>query len=310
LQENVINTNTSFTCYGGFRYGNRSNEFMKCHCDIYGRPIRLKTAIARSCNSYFSNTYKRIVENNNKPSEGLDNWNKHISSFGLGNYLGYDLPAGVPGLIPDGKYYDSRLKYAWNGSSNISNAIGQGEILTTPIQLANFTAAIANRGFFYTPHIVKRIDDRPIDDPKYINPKKTTIDKPHFEPVIEAMHEVFKTGTGKWSQVKGIPICGKTGTAENFIRKEGKVIQLQDHSILVAFAPKDNPKIALAVFVENGGYGSTIAAPITSLIVEKYINGFISKANKYREQNMLNLSLQNIYDLQLTNPEEFASGTK
>lgn len=104
LQENVINTNTSFTCYGGFRYGNRSNEFMKCHCDIYGRPIRLKTAIARSCNSYFSNTYKRIVENNNKPSEGLDNWNKHISSFGLGNYLGYDLPAGVPGLIPDGKY--------------------------------------------------------------------------------------------------------------------------------------------------------------------------------------------------------------
>ena len=124
------------------------------------------------------------------------------------------------------------------------------------------------------------------------------------------MHEVFKTGTGKWSQVKGIPICGKTGTAENFIRKEGKVIQLQDHSILVAFAPKDNPKIALAVFVENGGYGSTIAAPITSLIVEKYINGFISKANKYREQNMLNLSLQNIYDLQLTNPEEFASGTK
>ena len=310
LQENVINTNTSFTCYGGFRYGNRSNEFMKCHCDIYGRPIRLKTAIARSCNSYFSNTYKRIVENNNKPSEGLDNWNKHISSFGLGNYLGYDLPAGVPGLIPDGKYYDSILKYAWNGSSNISNAIGQGEILTTPIQLANFTAAIANRGFFYTPHIVKRIDDRPIDDPKYINPKKTTIDKPHFEPVIEAMHEVFKTGTGKWSQVKGIPICGKTGTAENFIRKEGKVIQLQDHSILVAFAPKDNPKIALAVFVENGGYGSTIAAPITSLIVEKYINGFISKANKYREQNMLNLSLQNIYDLQLTNPEEFASGTK
>ena len=110
--------------------------------------------------------------------------------------------------------------------------------------------------------------------------------------------------------MKGIPICGKTGTAENFIRKEGKVIQLQDHSILVAFAPKDNPKIALAVFVENGGYGSTIAAPITSLIVEKYINGFISKANKYREQNMLNLSLQNIYDLQLTNPEEFASGTK
>ena len=310
LQENVINSNTSFTCYGGFRYGNRTNEFMKCHCDIYGRPIQLRTAIAKSCNSYFSNTYKRIVEKDNNPSEGLNNWNKHVTSFGLGNYLGYDLPAGAPGLVPDGNYYDRRLKYRWNGSSNISNAIGQGEILTTPIQLANFTAAIANRGYFYTPHIVKKIDKKPIRDPKYTEAKQTTIDKKHFTPVIDAMYEVFKTGTGRWSQVDGIAICGKTGTAENFIRVDGKKIQLEDHSILVAFAPKDNPKIALAVFVENGGYGSTIAAPITSLLVEKYLNGDISAKNKYREQNMLTLSLQNIYDLQIENPEEFASGTK
>ena len=310
LQENVINSNTSFTCYGGFRYGNRTNEFMKCHCDIYGRPIQLRTAIAKSCNSYFSNTYKRIVEKDNNPSEGLNNWNKHVTSFGLGNYLGYDLPAGAPGLVPDGNYYDRRLKYRWNGSSNISNAIGQGEILTTPIQLANFTAAIANRGYFYTPHIVKKIDKKPIKDPKYTEAKQTTIDKKHFTPVIDAMYEVFKTGTGRFSQVDGIAICGKTGTAENFIRVDGKKIQLEDHSILVAFAPKDNPKIALAVFVENGGYGSTIAAPITSLLVEKYLNGDISAKNKYREQNMLTLSLQNIYDLQIENPEEFASGTK
>ena len=283
---------------------------MKCHCDIYGRPIQLRTAIAKSCNSYFSNTYKRIVEKDNNPSEGLNNWNKHVTSFGLGNYLGYDLPAGAPGLVPDGNYYDRRLKYRWNGSSNISNAIGQGEILTTPIQLANFTAAIANRGYFYTPHIVKKIDKKPIKDPKYTEAKQTTIDKKHFTPVIDAMYEVFKTGTGRWSQVDGIAICGKTGTAENFIRVDGKKIQLEDHSILVAFAPKDNPKIALAVFVENGGYGSTIAAPITSLLVEKYLNGDISAKNKYREQNMLTLSLQNIYDLQIENPEEFASGTK
>ena len=310
LQENVISQRTAFSCYGGFRYGNRTNEFMKCHCDIYGKPVKLKTAIARSCNSYFSNTYKRIVEKNNKPSEGLDNWHKHVSSFGMGNFLGYDLPAGQKGLIPNGNYYNRRLNFSWNGSSIISNAIGQGEILTTPIQLANFTAAIANRGYFYTPHIVKQIDSSFIDNPKYTQPKNTTINKEHFEPVIEAMHEVFKTGTGRSSQVKGIQICGKTGTAENFIKVEGQKIQLEDHSILVAFAPKHNPKIALAVFVENGGYGSTIAAPITSLLIEKYINGKISNRNKYRELNMLNMSLQEIYDIQIQKPEEIASGTK
>ena len=310
LQEKVINQQTSFKCYGGYRYGNRTHEFMKCHCDIYGRPIKLKTAIAKSCNSYFSNTYKLIVEKDKMPSQGMNNWKKHVASFGMGNFLGYDLPAGQKGLIPDGNYYDRRLNYRWNGSSIISNAIGQGEILTTPIQLANFTAAIANRGYFYTPHIVKRVDSSYIDNPKYTQPKITTINKEHFTPIVEAMHEVFKSGTGRFSQVKGIQICGKTGTAENFVIVDGIKQQLDDHSILVAFAPKKNPKIALAVFVENGGYGSTIAAPITSLLVEKYINGKISKRNKYRELNMLNMSLQEIYDIQLQKPEEVASGTK
>ena len=310
LQEKVINQQTSFKCYGGYRYGNRTHEFMKCHCDIYGRPIKLKTAIAKSCNSYFSNTYKLIVEKDKMPSQGMNNWKKHVASFGMGNFLGYDLPAGQKGLIPDGNYYDRRLNYRWNGSSIISNAIGQGEILTTPIQLANFTAAIANRGYFYTPHIVKRVDSSYIDNPKYTQPKITTINKEHFTPIVEAMHEVFKSGTGRFSQVKGIQICGKTGTAENFVIVDGVKQQLDDHSILVAFAPKKNPKIALAVFVENGGYGSTIAAPITSLLVEKYINGKISKRNKYRELNMLNMSLQEIYDIQLQKPEEVASGTK
>lgn len=310
LQENVINDKTSFKCYYGFKYGKRANEFMGCHCNVVGKPIKLKTAIAKSCNTYFSNTYKRIVEKDNDPSKGLDNWHKHVSSFGLGDYLGYDLPAGSKGLIPDGKYYDSRYKYSWNGSTTISNAIGQGEILTTPIQLANFTAAIANRGYFYTPHILKKVDKKTIDNEKFTVAKKTTIDKKHFDPVIEAMHEVFKTGTGKWSQVKGIEICGKTGTSENFTRIEGQKIQLPDHSILVAFAPKENPKIALAIFVENGGYGSTIAAPITSLIIEKYLTGQISKTNKFREQNMLNLSLQDIYEKLNLKPKNIASGTK
>ena len=303
LQENVINENTRFTCYGGYRYGSRPHEFMRCHCDIYGNPLSLKTAISRSCNSYFSNTYKRIVEKENNPKEGMNNWNQHVTSFGLGNYLGYDLPSGQKGLIPNGEYYNRKYRYSWNASTNISNAIGQGEVLTTPIQLANFTAAIANRGYFYTPHIVKKIDNQNIDNQKYTVPKQTTIDKKNFDPVVEAMHEVFKTGTGKWSRIKGIEICGKTGTAENFTLVNGFKEQLEDHSILVAFAPKENPKIALAVFVENGGYGSTIAAPITSLIVEKYIKGEISSLNKYREQQMLSLSLEDVYKKSIPKPE-------
>ncbi|MGJ8745575.1 penicillin-binding protein 2 [Polaribacter sp.] len=310
LQEKVIDEETSFLCYHGYRYGRSANEFMGCHCGIVGRPIHLKTAISKSCNSYFSNTYKRIVEMNNNPKEGVDNWNKHVSSFGLGNYLGYDLPAGQKGFIPTGKYYADHYKYTWNGSTIISNAIGQGEVITTPIQLANFTAAIANKGSFFTPHIVKEINSQKITNPAFTIPKKTTIDTKYFTPVIEAMREVFISGTGRLSQVKGIDICGKTGTAENFIRVNGFKEQLADHSILVAFAPKDNPKIALAIFVENGGYGSTIAAPITSLLIEKYLHKSISKANKYREERMLTLSLQEIYNKQIPKSIEIASGTK
>ena len=296
LQEGVISEQTSFYCYNGYRYGNRKNEFMGCHCDIFGRPIQLKTAISKSCNSYFANTYKRIVEKNNKPSQGLDNWSAHVKSFGLGNYLGYDLPQGSPGLIPTGKYYDQMYRYSWNASTNISNAIGQGEVQTTPIQLANFTAAIANKGYFFTPHILKGVNKRPIENASFTEKKQTTIDKKHFSPVIDAMYEVFKTGTGKWSQVKGIDICGKTGTSENYTVVSGKRIKLEDHSILVAFAPKDNPKIAIAIFVENGGYGSRIAAPITSLMIEKYLNGEISEATAHRETSMLNISLQEEYN--------------
>jgi penicillin-binding protein 2 len=296
LQEGVISEQTFFYCYNGYRYGNRKNEFMGCHCDIYGRPIQLKTAISRSCNSYFSNTYKRIVEKNSNPSEGLNNWSAHVKSFGLGDYLGYDLPQGSPGLIPTGAYYDNMYRYSWNASTNISNAIGQGEVQTTPIQLANFTAAIANKGYFYTPHILKEVDRKSIENPSFTEKKQTTINKEHFNPVIEAMYEVFKTGTGRFNQIKGIQICGKTGTSENYAVVNGERIKLEDHSILVAFAPKDNPKIAIAIFVENGGYGSTIAAPIASLMIEKYLNGKISKATKHRETKMLNISLQEEYN--------------
>ena len=310
LQEGVINQQTHFYCYGGYRYGRREKEFMKCHCGIYGKPIHLNTAIAKSCNSYFANTYKKIVEKNGNATEGMNIWSKHVKSFGLGNYLGYDMPEGDKGLIPDGAYYDERKKFRWNASSIISNAIGQGEVLVTPIQLANITAAIANRGYFYTPHIVKNIDSKPIQDSTYTVRKNTTINKKYFKPVIEGMHEVFKTGTGRFYPLKGVEIAGKTGTVENFIRVNGKKVQLEDHSILVAFAPKENPKIALAVFIENGGYGSTIAVPIASLIVEKYLKGQIAKNRKWIEDRMLNTDLYHIYNKEIQNSENLEAGTK
>ncbi|MDY0780716.1 penicillin-binding protein 2 [Tenacibaculum sp. IB213877] len=308
LQEKVIDEKFTVRCYGGYRYGKKPHEFMGCHCGTYGRPIRLKTAIAKSCNSYFATVYRKIIDKADKTEIGFDNWSNHVKSFGLGNYLGYDLPVGQKGYIPDAKFYNDWYKFGWGPTTNISNAIGQGEVLTTPIQLANATAAIANRGFYYTPHIVKKISNNQIQNTKYTIAKKTSIDPEYFTPAVEAMLEVFKTGTGKWSQVKGIEICGKTGTVENYMKVNGEKVQLEDHSILVAFAPKENPKIAMAVFVENGGYGSVIAAPITSLMIEKYLKGDISR--KHIEERMINMSLQNIYDKQIQKTDSLETRKK
>ncbi|CAM1369303.1 Penicillin-binding protein 2 [Tenacibaculum soleae] len=309
LQEGVIDENFGVYCHHGYKYGARKNEFMGCHCGITGRPVRLKTAIAKSCNSYFATTYKKIIDKTDNPKIGMKNWNKHVESFGLGNYLGYDLPAGRKGMVPDAEFYNKWYRNRWRSSYTISNSIGQGEILTTPMQLANMTAAIANRGYFYTPHIVKKIDNKTIVDSTYSTKRNTTINPKHFPIAIEAMHEVFTYGTAKWHQIEGIDICGKTGTAENKIKIiDGEKVQAQDHSILIAFAPKDNPKIAMAVYIENGGYGSTIAAPITSLMIEKYIKGTITK--KYVEERMINLSLQKEYDKLIKKKDTLAPGKK
>ncbi|OSY87459.1 penicillin-binding protein [Tenacibaculum holothuriorum] len=309
LQENVIDESTYVYCKHGYKYGKRKNEFMGCHCGIVGRPIRLKTAIAKSCNSFFATTYKRILDKADNPNIGIEAWNKHAESFGLGNYLGYDLPSGRKGVIPDAKFYNRWYKNRWRSTYTISNAIGQGEILTTPMQLANMTAAIANKGFFYTPHIVKKINNQSITDSTYTVKRHTTIDKEHFPIAIDAMHDVFTYGTAKWYQVDGLDICGKTGTAENKIKiVDGKKVQAPDHSILIAFAPKDNPKIAMAVFVENGGYGSTIAAPVTSLMIEKYLTGTTTRKNL--EDRMVNFSLQKEYDKLIKKHDTIASGTK
>ncbi len=292
LQEGVIDLEEKIYCNGGFRYGR--NKLLACH--RHPTPLVMQEGIANSCNAYFCTVYKRTIEKFPTPQEGIDNWRSHLLSFGLGDYMGYDLPSGRPGKIPSSKTYNTIYKYPtykWYASATISNAIGQGEILMTPMQMANFTAAIANRGWYYKPHIIKNIDGQDTIPSIYKIKHKTTIDPQHFEPIIEGLFDVYNYGTAKYLQVPGIEICGKTGTAENYIRVNGKRMQLTDHSVFIAFAPKDNPKIAIAVFVENGYWGSRWAGRIASLMIEKYIKGDITRTDL--ESFILNGSLQEEY---------------
>ena len=285
LQEEVININDVYTCNKGHFYA--KGAFMECHNKV-GTKNNLISAIHQSCNTYFAKTYKKLINSKKTVSEGLDNWTSHLNSFGLGNYLGYDLSIGQKGFIPNSNYYDKYYqKGGWKASTIISNSIGQGEILTTPIQMANFTSAIANRGFYITPHFLKSSDK--INTKKF-EKKITSIDPIHFEPVIEGMEKVVDYGTARIAKIKNIKVCGKTGTVENFIKLNGKKTQLTDHSMFIAFAPKEDPKIALAVFVENGYWGSRWAAPIASLMIEKYLNNKIER--KWLENRILKGSLE------------------
>jgi penicillin-binding protein 2 len=297
LQEGVVTTQESFSCHGGYFYG----RGRKMGCHAHASPLNMIPGIAQSCNAYFANVYRRIVEKYPTPQEGVDVWANHLKSFGLGDYLGSDLSTGRPGKIPTSEYYNRIYDYPtykWFSTATLSNAIGQGEVLMTPIQLANMTAAIANRGWFYTPHVLKEIEGNPIKEKEFTQKKVTTIDPRHFEPVVEGMHQVYKSGTAASLQIPGIEIAGKTGTAENFTRIDGKRVQLTDHSIFVAFAPVDNPKIALAVFVENGYWGGRYAGRIAGLMIEKYIKGEITR--KDMEEWILTHSLEEEYEKPLS----------
>ncbi|WP_339699138.1 penicillin-binding protein 2 [uncultured Marixanthomonas sp.] len=290
MQENVIDTKERISCHGGYHYGRGK----KLGCHHHASPLSMVGGIANSCNAYFCTVYRRTIEKYSTPQKGMDAWENHLESFGLGHYLGYDLPSGRPGKIPDAHTYNSMYpENNWYATATISNAIGQGEVLMTPIQMANFTATIANRGWYYTPHVIKSIGDTDTIPKEYNQKHKTTIDPQNFEPIVEGMHEVYTRGTASYIRIPDIEICGKTGTAENFIRVDGKRMQLTDHSIFVAFAPKDDPKIAIAVFVENGYWGSRWAGRIAGLMIEKYIKGEITR--KDMENYVLNGSLEEEY---------------
>ena len=290
LQENVINDKNTIFCGGEYIYG-RNKKSMKCHCG--GGYRNIYNAISESCNSYFADAYRKTISINNNISENFDMWSEGVKSFGLGNYLNNDLPIGKKGMIPNSEFYDRWYPdFRWGPTTNLSNSIGQGEILVTPIQLANMIAAVANKGFYYTPHIIKQIqgDSIPL---RFRQKNIIEIEKQYFDIIEVGLSKVYKSGTGKLLNIPGIEICGKSGTAENFTKINGKKTQLTDHSIFVAYAPKNDPQIAIAVLVENGYYGSTWAGRISSLMIEKYLKGAIS--NKGIEKLVVNKSLDEEY---------------
>ena len=290
LQEEVINDKSTIFCKGFYIYGKEKRK-MDCHCG--GGYRNIYNAISLSCNSYFADIYRKTIDSKNYTKPNFDKWSNHIKSFGLGNYLNNDLPIGKKGVVPDSEYYDRWYPdFRWGATTTLSNSIGQGEILTTPIQLANMTAAIANKGHYFTPHIIKNIDGDTIDS-RFKRPNKTSIDSIHFDTMSKALYKVYESGTAKLLQIPEIEVCGKSGTSENFTKINGVKTQLSDHSIFVAYAPKENPIIAISVLVENAGYGSVWAGRIASLMIEKYIKEEISL--KKMEEIVINKSFEKEY---------------
>ena len=281
LQEEVFEPSTLYGCKMGYHFGKN-----KLGCHAHKSPINFEESIMMSCNAYYCYVFRDILENKKYGSidEAMDKWNEYVKSFGFGQKLGSDFPSELGGFIPDSKYYNKHYrKGGWKATTVISLSIGQGEIGCTPLHLANLCATIANRGHYYIPHIIKDSENIQID-PKYKERQYTMVDTTHFPKVIGGMYRAVNSGYGSGgtasvAAVEGLEICGKTGTAQN---PHG-----HDHSVFICFAPKDDPKIAVAAYVENGGFGATWAAPIASLLTEMYLNGEISKDRKALEDRII-----------------------
>ncbi|MCX4334014.1 MAG: penicillin-binding transpeptidase domain-containing protein [Bacteroidales bacterium] len=281
LQEGVFTPESKYPCSMGYRFGGN-----KLGCHAHPSPLNFEQSIMMSCNAYYCYVFRAILENGKYSSiaEAMDKWNEYVKSFGFGRKLGSDFPSELGGTIPDSKYYNKVYgKGGWKATTVISLSIGQGEIGCTPLHLANLCATIANRGFYYIPHIVKDSENITIDG-KYKEKQYTMVDTLYFPEVISGMYKAVNSGYGSGgtasvAAVKGLEICGKTGTAQN---PRG-----DDNSVFICFAPKDNPKIAVAAYIENGSFGARWAAPIASLLVEQYLNGEISASRKPLEERVL-----------------------
>jgi penicillin-binding protein 2 len=271
LQEGVIDPNMTFNCPGYYWAGNHPVK-----CEHVDGNISLRKGLARSCNTYACNVFARLMTQKKfkNKKEAYEDWEKRVRKFGIGQPLGIDMPFERKGTLFTSDDYDKRSGKYWGYTSIISLAIGQGEMNTTPLQMANIMAIIANRGYYIKPHLIKAIGDKKIIKKEYVEKNYVGIDTAHFTPVIDGMQDAVNApwGTAILSRLPNIIMCGKTGTVQN---PHGK-----NHSVFIGFAPRDNPKIAIAVIVENAGYGSTYAAPIASYIAEKYLTDSISGRRK------------------------------
>ena len=292
LDEGVITPASGIDCRG-FYYG--CGEVRKCDEHEPGHAANLRLAIAHSCNSFFYNAFRLELD---KPEyhgarNGLMKWKEYVNAFGLGHRLGVDLPSEDGGNIPDTTAYDKDYHRSWNSCTMVTIGIGQDKMQETPLQIANAMCIVANKGFYYTPHFVRDIEGSPEDDSllSRFHVKHQTvshISEDDYNTVQEGMQGVVEIGTGRVARIPGIDMCAKTGTAENKQVIDGRVVRLRTHSIFACFAPRENPRIAVAVIVENGGYGKDAAAPIASLLVEKYLRDTIATDRLQMEDDMTN----------------------
>ncbi len=279
LQEGIITPSTPFSCAHGFRFGR-----LKLGCHAHGSPLPLEPAIATSCNAYFCWGLYHMLGNRKQyrtTQEAMTTWKDYMVSMGFGYRLGIDLPGEARGMIPNAEYYDRRLGKSWSALTVISISIGQGEVTLTPLQIANLGATIANRGYYITPHIVKHIQDGDIAD-SLKTKHYTKVNKQNYEYIVSGMRRAVTGGTCRAANSLQYEVCGKTGTAQN---------RGHDHSVFMGFAPMNSPKIAIAVYVENGGFGATYGVPIGALMMEQYINGHLSEASEKKAESFQSRSI-------------------
>ena len=269
LQEGVLTPANAYPCHGGYSYGKK-----KMGCHPHASPLDLRNAVAQSCNAYFCYVFRDIIESRKfaDVKEGLDKWVDYVKSFGYGRKLDSDFLDEQKGYVPDAAYYNKVYRGSWNSYTVLSLSIGQGELGCTPLQMANLAAIVANRGYYYIPHIVKAIEGQDSLDRRFYEKQYAKVDAKYFEPIVEGMWKganVAGAGTSYRAYLPGWDVCGKTGTAQNPIGR--------DHSTFLSFAPKDNPKIAISVYVEHGGFGASAALPIASLLEELYLTDTIKR---------------------------------
>ena len=276
LQEGIIQPTTQYPCSHGFHF-----RGLKVGCHGHASPLPLVPSIATSCNGYFCWGLYHMMENRSKyrtVQDAMTRWKDYMVSMGFGYKLGVDLPGEKRGLIPNAEFYDKAYNKSWNGLTIISISIGQGEVTLTPLQIANLGATIANRGWFITPHVVREIQDEELDS-LYTQKRRTMVSPIHYETVATGMQRAVEGGTCRAAYTPEYIVCGKTGTAQN---------RGHDHSVFMGFAPKDNPKIAIAVYVENGGWGANYGVPLGALMMEQYINGKLSPASEQKAETFAN----------------------